>query len=42
MSNAEVDRVDIREYWELLLSFPPTNWPDLAAETGALNGLHKN
>lgn len=28
--------------WELLLSFFPANWQDLAAETGALKGLRKD
>ena len=30
------------EDWDLLLSFFPDNWEDLAAETGALKGLRKD
>ena len=42
MSDAEGDKAGIQEDWELLVSFLPANWRDLAAETGALNGLRKN
>lgn len=34
MSNDQVDRRGIQEDWELLVSFLPTNWQDLAAATG--------
>ena len=30
------------EDWDLLVSFFPGNWQDLAAETGALQGLRKD
>ena len=42
MSNAAREKDGIGEDWELLVSFLPTNWQDLAAETGALKGLRKN
>ena len=42
MSNVEDDTADIQEDWELLVSFLPTNWQDLAAETEPLKGLRKN
>ena len=42
MSNAEREKDGIQEDWELLVSFLPTNWQELAAETGALKGLRKN
>ncbi len=32
----------MREDWELLVSFFPTRWKELAIETGALKGLRKN
>lgn len=32
----------MNEDWELLLSFLPSNWQELAYETGALKGLRKN
>ncbi len=37
-----VTRAAMNEDWELLLSFFPDNWQDLAAETGALRGLRKD
>ena len=30
------------EDWDLLVSFFPSNWQELAAETGALRGLRKD
>ena len=42
MSNAEGDKAGIQEDWELLVSFLPANWRELATETGALKGLRKN
>ena len=42
MSDAESDRVGMQEDWELLVSFLPGNWQDLAVETGALKGLRKD
>ena len=42
MSSAKSDKTGIQEDWELLVSFLPDNWQDLAAETGALKGLRKN
>ena len=42
MRSAGIDRAGIEEDWELLVSFLPRNWRDLAAETGALKGLRKN
>ena len=30
------------EDWDLLVSFFPDNWRDLAVETGALRGLRKD
>ena len=32
----------MREDWQLLVSFLPGNWRDLAARTGALKGLRKD
>ena len=42
MSSAESDKAGIQEDCELLVSFLPANWQDLAAETGAMKGLRKN
>jgi hypothetical protein len=42
MSSAESNKAGIQEDWEVLVSFLPDNWQDLAAETGALKGLRKN
>lgn len=42
MSSVEVNKAGIQEDWELLVSFLPDNWQDLATETGALKGLRKN
>ena len=42
MSNTEGDTAGIEEDWELLVSFLPANWQELAAETGALKSLRKN
>lgn len=42
MDSVERDKAGIQEDWELLVSFLPANWQDLAAETGALKGLRKN
>ena len=36
-----VTRAAMNEDLELLLSFFPNNWQDLAAETGVLHGLRK-
>lgn len=30
------------EDWDVLVSFLPSEWPELAAETGALKGLRKD
>ena len=42
MSKVESQKAGLQEDWELLVSFLPDNWQDLAAETGALKGLRKN
>ena len=42
MSRIESQNAGLQEDWELLVSFLPGNWQDLAAETGALKGLRKN
>jgi hypothetical protein len=42
MSNTEGDTAGIEEDWELLVSFLPANWQELAAESGALKSLRKN
>lgn len=42
MDSVERDKAGMQEDWELLVSFLPANWQDLAAETGALKGLRKN
>lgn len=42
MSKVESQNAGLQEDWELLVSFLPDNWQDLAAETGALKGLRKN
>ena len=42
MSRIESQKSGLQEDWELLVSFLPDNWRDLAAETGALKGLRKN
>ena len=42
MSKIESQKAGLQEDWELLVSFLPDNWQDLAAETGALKGLRKN
>ena len=42
MSSAKNNQASIQEDWEVLVSFLPDNWQDLAAETGALKGLRKN
>ncbi len=42
MNDAESDRAGMQEDWELLVSFLPGNWQDLAVETGALKGLRKD
>ena len=40
--NGTVTQAPGSEDWDLLLSFFPDNWEDLAAETGALKGLRKD
>ena len=42
MSKVKSQKAGLQEDWELLVSFLPDNWQDLAAETGALKGLRKN
>ena len=42
MDSVERDKAGMQEDWELLVSFLPANWQDLAVETGALKGLRKN
>jgi len=36
MDSVENDEAGMREDWELLVSFLPANWQDLAAVAGAL------
>ena len=42
MHDAECDQPGMGEDWDLLVSFLPSNWQDLAAATGALKGLRKD
>ena len=42
MGSVERPPARITEEWELLVSFLPGNWRDLAAATGALKGLCKD
>ncbi len=42
MHDAECDQPGMGEDWDLLVSFLPINWQDLAAATGALKGLRKD